>query len=178
MNRKIGGLRRLRHASIRLACVLSLGATSLAIAAGGQVSGRLVGPDGSPLQGFTIRLLGNETAIAESLPTDRQGRFRMTEVPAGTYSVELLTLDRRSCETSLPQAVVTEGGSAQIDLRLTEIPACSGFVPQGGAEAESAGAKPQRGRSWIPWASVAAGVTALLLVDDGDEDSSVSPATP
>jgi hypothetical protein len=178
MIRKIGGHCRVRHLSIRLACALSLGAVSLAIAAGGQVSGRLVGPDGGPLQGFTIQLIADETAIAESLPTDRQGRFRMTEVPAGTYSVELLTLDRRSCETSLPQAVVTEGGSAQIDLRLAEMPECSGFVPEGGTEAESAGAKPKRGRGWVPWASVAAGVTALLIVDDDDEGSSVSPATP
>jgi outer membrane receptor for ferrienterochelin and colicins len=74
----------------------------------GQLSGTVTGPDGKPLSGVTVVVA--EVALAEI--TDQNGRFRLTGVPAGEYTVSFSVGDRIS---TAEEVVIRAGQTTSLD---------------------------------------------------------------
>jgi TonB-dependent receptor len=93
--------------------MLTAGCGRLAFAQdGGVIQGRVVdGAGGAPLAGALVRLEG--TAL--STPTDAQGAFRLTGVPAGKRVLLVSYLGRKDATVTVPSA---ETGSSPITVTL------------------------------------------------------------
>ena len=83
-----------RRSALGVAAATALGITLLtpthAQTQGGTIAGQVVDPAGDPLPGVTVMAV--EPGATEPEPprlavTDRQGRYRITSLQAGTYSV-------------------------------------------------------------------------------------------
>ncbi|HEX8322329.1 MAG TPA: carboxypeptidase-like regulatory domain-containing protein [Tepidisphaeraceae bacterium] len=98
----------------RLAAVALFAVASIAYAesseATGSVSGKVNGPNGQPLAGVTVKVVAVEKGVRGDAPapapgekkkkvpsytgtTDEQGRFRIADVPPGTYQVNATSTD-------------------------------------------------------------------------------------
>lgn len=78
----------------------------------GTVSGAVVGAQGEPLVGATVRLA--DTRLAAT--TDTRGRFTLARVPAGTYRVTAAYIGYSPVNQ---QVRVSSGAAANVTLRLT-----------------------------------------------------------
>ncbi|MGH7565277.1 MAG: TonB-dependent receptor domain-containing protein [Gemmatimonadota bacterium] len=95
---------------------LFLPATVLAQEAAGTVTGVVRADNGSEtLAGTAVRLLERDQATA----TDDDGRFRFTDVPAGTYTLEIVSLGRVVERRSV---TVGAGETLNVDLALAPRP--------------------------------------------------------
>lgn len=71
-----------------------LGAVALAPVLGlpahaATVTGTVRGPDGTPFRGAFVQAQHAGTKITTSVLSDRQGRYRIEDLPAGTYQVRV-----------------------------------------------------------------------------------------
>jgi len=80
------------------------------------VSGRLFGPQGSPVRGAEVILLDALGQRIDSAVSDTEGRFRIRSVPPGTYYLRAAARALRSASHRL---VVADGLPLAIDLVLT-----------------------------------------------------------
>ena len=74
----------------------------------GQLTGVITGPDQAPMSGVTVVI--NEVGMAEI--SDNDGRYRLTGVPAGTYTVTFSLGERTS---TVENVTVAAGAGAQLD---------------------------------------------------------------
>ena len=92
----------------------------LALAAGGQITGTITDPKGAAVTGAAITArdpLSNQTFTAT---TDEQGRFKIENLPAGTYT---LTISAKGFSDVRRENVgVEEGAAATVDARLEVAP--------------------------------------------------------
>jgi hypothetical protein len=51
------------------------------------VTGTVKGPDGAPFEGAFVVAVNSKTKISVSVLSDRQGRYRVENLPAGEYDV-------------------------------------------------------------------------------------------
>ena len=90
-------------------------AHTLAFAQTGLIRGKVVGPDGKPVQGavITIEFQGGVTRAFTS-KTDRKGEFTQLGLQSGTYKITA-TADKM---TAVGQANVRVGNTAEVSLAL------------------------------------------------------------
>jgi TonB-dependent receptor len=103
--------RRLARIALLLAGVAS---TSFAQATG-ELSGRVRGPDGNPIASASVLIVGH----AREANTDRAGRYRLSDVPAGPQRVVFRYMGLRSDTLS---ATITPGRSVSLDATLQSVP--------------------------------------------------------
>src|SRR5437763_3536849 len=84
-------LRRSTRASAFLALGLLLALAGAAFAqtdvTTSRISGTVKGGDGSPLPGVTVEATNQETGLKLTTVTDKDGFFRILNLPTGTYTV-------------------------------------------------------------------------------------------
>ncbi|MCU0234664.1 MAG: TonB-dependent receptor [Thermoanaerobaculales bacterium] len=106
------------------ALVLVMAAGGSAAAATGTVTGTVVGPDGGPVPGANVSVVGTRVETT----TDRLGRYRLAPVPAGEREIEVRHLgfaDRTLAVT------VSEGGTATGNLALELAPFAGSVTVEG-----------------------------------------------
>src|SRR6267154_6065858 len=54
-----------------------------------SVTGTVKGPDGSPFEGAFVQAVNAKTKISVSVLSDKQGRYRVENLPAGEYQVRV-----------------------------------------------------------------------------------------
>jgi len=67
-----------------------------AIAPAATVTGSVKSPDGTPFRGAFVQAQNTSTHILVSVLTDRQGRYRIENLPAGKYQVQVKAVGYRS----------------------------------------------------------------------------------
>jgi TonB-dependent receptor len=82
--------RRTAHTIVALAA----SAVSLAAQSTGLVSGRITGPDGTPIEAAVVSVTGTSLATG----TDRDGLFRLTNVPLGRQVVTIKSLGKKATD--------------------------------------------------------------------------------
>jgi virginiamycin B lyase len=89
----------MRSASKLVALVIFVAVFS-SLAHTATVTGNVKGPDGTPFQGAFVQAVNAQTHITISVLSDKQGRYRVENLPAGEYQVRVravgLTADPRS----------------------------------------------------------------------------------
>ena len=109
-----------RNRLVALLLALASLLTPLAVAsarAGGEVAGTVTDPKGAVVAGATVTVLDPVTGITvASATTDGQGKYRVADVPAGTYSVAVRATGFR--EARQEQLKVEEGKRAAADFKL------------------------------------------------------------
>ena len=103
---------------------LLIGTASLALllgslafgASGGGISGTVKDPGGAPLMGAFVRARNGKTKITMNVLSDKQGRYRMQDLPPGTYEVRATAVGFK--EDLRPGLNVAEGESASLDFAL------------------------------------------------------------
>src|SRR5882672_1969456 len=53
------------------------------------VTGNVKGPDNTPFEGAFVQAINAKTHISVSVLTDKQGRYRVENLPAGEYQVRI-----------------------------------------------------------------------------------------
>ena len=87
---------------------------------GATVSGTVKGPDGAPMQGAFVQARNTKTKMTFIVLTDRQGHYRVENLPAGDYQVQARATGFRAD----PQNGVTLAAdqNASYDLALASAP--------------------------------------------------------
>ena len=101
------------------AAMLAIAATLAAQTHSGNVQGRLIDEQGSPIAEGTVTLQGSRAP--QQTGVDRQGHFRFLQVPPGTYSV---TASAPGFATATREAVLVSVGrltALDIPLRVSDV---------------------------------------------------------
>jgi virginiamycin B lyase len=69
--------------------VIALACSSVALAQAATVSGTVAGPDGAPFRGAFVQAENTQTSMLVSVLSDNQGRYRLPELSAGEYRVQV-----------------------------------------------------------------------------------------
>lgn len=96
--------------------VVAILAPALAWAQDGAIVGRVLDPAGDPLPGTTIEVVGPALAGPRVAVADLQGRYRVTELPLGMYTVTLSLPGFRSVVRD--GIVVVTGLAPRVDAEL------------------------------------------------------------
>lgn len=112
---------RIPH-SILLALCLALFALSFITVhgAGGRVEGKVTDPKGAVVAGAAVTLTQTETNLTFTAVTDREGRFKIEGVPAGTYTLTVAA--QGFSEAQHPDIKVEEDAVATVDFKLEIAP--------------------------------------------------------
>jgi virginiamycin B lyase len=96
-------MRPMRNPARNLALVVGLIVLSSSYAFGATVTGTVKGPGGSPFEGAFVQAVNAQTRVMVSVLADKQGRYRIENLPAGEYQVRVravgFTVDPRSAVT-------------------------------------------------------------------------------
>jgi hypothetical protein len=76
---------------VLIACLFALSATQAA-----TVSGSVKSPDGTPFRGAFVQAQNSSTRVLVSVLTDKDGRYRIENLPAGKYQVQVKAVGFRS----------------------------------------------------------------------------------
>ena len=91
--------------------------TAVSARAGGEVAGTVTDPKGAVVVGATVSVLDVATGVpVKTATTDAQGKYRVAELPAGSYSVVVSASGFR--EARQEQVRVEEGKRAAADFKL------------------------------------------------------------
>src|SRR5258708_13045046 len=66
------------------------------LAYGATVTGTVKGPDGASFRGAFVQAQNSNTKIMVSVLTDKDGRYRIENLPAGQYQLQVKTVGYRS----------------------------------------------------------------------------------
>ena len=78
------------------ACVLTLALLPGSLALGATVTGTVKAPDGAPFRGAFVQAQNSNTKIMVSVLSDRQGRYRIENLPAGQYQLQVRAVGYRT----------------------------------------------------------------------------------
>src|SRR6266550_4428369 len=78
------------------ACVLTLGLLPASLALGATVAGTVKVPDGAPFRGAFVQAQNSATKIMVSVLSDRTGHYRIENLPAGQYQLQVRAVGYRS----------------------------------------------------------------------------------
>src|SRR5712692_10827270 len=81
--------RRGMRAVSKLVAVVSLVALFSSLVRSATVTGNVKGPDGTPFEGAFVQAINAKTHISVSVLSDKQGRYRVENLPAGEYQVRV-----------------------------------------------------------------------------------------
>lgn len=112
--------RRMRRALAVLAAMT--GIPLAAQAQDGRITGTVTDTARRPLDNASVSVVGTRHGAI----SDANGRFTITGVPTGTYTVRVQRIGSRASET--PNVVVAAGGSAEVNVTLTAAPLQLGGV--------------------------------------------------
>ena len=73
----------------KCSCLLASIALWAASAVGATVTGTVKGPDGAPFEGAFVQAQNSKTKIMVSVLSDRQGHYRINDLPAGEYRLQI-----------------------------------------------------------------------------------------
>ena len=111
----------------------TLVALALAVVAHGQatgtISGVVSGPDG-PLAGVTVNIINASGQVAGTAVTASNGSFSVPNLPPGTYTVQVVTSDRRVIGTGT--GIVAAGVPAIVNITLTSGQLAAAGIAAGG----------------------------------------------
>ena len=85
-------------------------------AADGTISGTVKDPAGAPFKGAFVRAQNAKTKITVAVLSDKQGRYRVTNLPPGDYQVRATAIGYKEDLRSSVQ--VAAGKSASLDFAL------------------------------------------------------------
>jgi virginiamycin B lyase len=89
-NPERGDMRRgAMRAFEKMVAVLSLAVSFSSFAQAATVTGTVKGPDGTPFEGAFVQAISAKTKIMVSVLSDKQGRYRVENLPAGEYQVRV-----------------------------------------------------------------------------------------
>jgi hypothetical protein len=134
------------------------------------ITGTVTDPSGSVIPGATVKLHQLASASTTNAETDRSGTFKMTELPAGRYELQITAngFQRTSIQIDLsPQevAVVTPTLSVGSSAQTVEVTAAT---PTLSTESASIVAEPRPLPSKLPIdTTIASGKFLLALDSDG-----------
>src|SRR3984957_1772019 len=94
------------------AAILAIFFTSPAFAA--TVTGTVKGPDGAPFEGAFVQAVNAKTKISVSVLSDKQGRYRVENLPAGDYQVRV----RAVGFTTDPHSAVTLAADQNVSFEF------------------------------------------------------------
>ena len=101
-------------------CALSLGlALTPGVARAAGLEGSIVDPDGRPTPGATV-LVSDRSVLRATAVTDGQGRFEITDLPAGRYDVRV-ALDGFGATPVIVDLAEGSVGSVSIALRVSAV---------------------------------------------------------
>jgi len=89
------------------------------------VTGTVKGPDGAPFEGAFVVAVNSKTKISVTVLSDKQGRYRVENLPAGDYQVRI----RAVGFTADPHSGVALAAdqNASFDFPLSQGP-CTGTI--------------------------------------------------
>src|SRR5258708_18042442 len=73
----------------KLLAIVSLVAIFSSLVHAATVTGTVKGPDGAPFEGAFVQAVNAKTHITVSVLSDKQGRYRVENLPAGEYQVRV-----------------------------------------------------------------------------------------
>jgi virginiamycin B lyase len=82
--------------TIRCLGVLTLALLSSSLAYGANVTGTVKAPDGTPFRGAFVQAQNSTTKIMVSVLSDRLGHYRIENLPAGQYQLQVRAVGYRS----------------------------------------------------------------------------------
>ena len=97
-----------RLAATLILCI-ALQPTGVGAQAAGNVSGRVTGPDGNPIDAASVTIAGTSLRVT----TDRAGLFRFMQVPSGQQTVVVRAIGKKPA-----QQVVTVASGANVPLAI------------------------------------------------------------
>ena len=114
--------------------------TDLVLQGVGNVSGTVFDTDGiTPLAGATVRLQASGATCADyTVYSDTDGAFRFTDVPVGTFSLNV-SHPQRVTAASASGTLSAEGAEAKINLIIGPVASVTGTVLRPGAVTPAAG---------------------------------------
>ncbi|MDO8501061.1 MAG: TonB-dependent receptor [Gemmatimonadaceae bacterium] len=105
---------------MRLLSVVAFMFFAMPVAAqNGSVTGRVTASDGTAIAGATVQAISGPRAVGAA-KTDESGRYRISNVPAGTYTVRARIFG--FTPMSLQDITVGSGGSTSANFSLVEAP--------------------------------------------------------
>ncbi len=94
----------------------------------GGIEGTVSGPDGGPVAGMRVGIVGGTAAFPEIAPeTDDDGHYRFGGIPAGTFQVAVH--DRDGQRIGLESVDVTGGSTATLDFSVAADPSIEAQPP-------------------------------------------------
>jgi hypothetical protein len=121
-----------RHAAalVLAACASAPAAPAPAGVSIGAIAGRVVTPDGRPVEAVDVEVEGAGTRLlpVPRIATNERGRFVLDTVPIGDYAIHAATRFRTAATPPRPVAVVM-GQTATVELVLTTLVCTDGPAP-------------------------------------------------
>ena len=114
----------------------------------GSITGRAVNAQGQPVPGAAVSLIPAgraHTQAVQSTTTDIEGRFSMTNVEAGTYTLAIIAGGPGGMELDVQVSVTVPAGS-NIDLMVRVSQTSPGVIPEPGLGAIVGTVLDDRGR--------------------------------
>ncbi|MEN6631880.1 MAG: carboxypeptidase regulatory-like domain-containing protein, partial [Candidatus Polarisedimenticolia bacterium] len=168
------GMQRRKFAAMEVVEGKNLDGLEIAMERGAWLVGRVLGPDGAPAAGATVRPAGNDGSAARAFPrletkTDAEGLYRLDNLQPGERDVEAAKEGTRRAVKRL----ALRAGENQLDLELGAGLEIDGVVEdEGGAPAPRAEVSVSAAASYLddPLSAVAdeAGRFRLAGLADGD----------
>src|SRR5258705_5303703 len=77
-------------------CALTLAVLPASLAFGASVTGTVKAPDGAPFRGAFVQAQNSTTKIMVSVLSDRAGHYRIENLPAGQYQLQVRAVGYRT----------------------------------------------------------------------------------
>ena len=116
LNTKMSPRNKFTPFALALVMLLTPLASAFAYAAGGEVSGTVTDPKGAVVVGATVTVVDAAGATVATGTTDGQGKYKLPNVPAGSYAVVVRAGNFR--EARREGLKVEDGKSASADFKL------------------------------------------------------------
>jgi len=97
--------------------VLTLALIPVSFAHGATVTGTVKGPDGAPFRGAFVQAQNTSTKIMVSVLSDRNGRYRIENLPTGAYQLQVKAAGYRSDPRPGVSLTATQNATSEFALQ-------------------------------------------------------------
>src|SRR5260370_3818822 len=95
------------------------------------VTGTVKGPDGAPFQGAFVQAVNAKTRISVSVLSDKQGHYRVGNLPAGEYQVRVRAVGFTADPHSAINLTADQNASFEFDLKKGTVRCSDLYLYQG-----------------------------------------------